>query len=573
MLRYLSVSNLAVVNRLQLEFRRGLNILSGETGSGKSIIIDAVGLILGEKASPDIIRTGENKAVVEGVFGIEANAPLIEILTKSGIDVDTEEVVIRREVQFSGRGRIFVNNQSATLSLLKQIQPHLIDIHGQGDQQSLLMPDAHMRHFDAFVDAEKLRQEIEKSYLELDEIVRDLDSLSKTEAEKLQVIDILKFQIAEIEAASLKFNEDTELLAERQLLVNAEKLVSLCLESYGLLYDYENSVFTQLGILQRRLSEASGVDPQFNSYLENIISAKYSLEDISFFLRDYIDRINISPERLRVLDDRLIEIEKLKRKYAGNIPEILAKLQCLKSESENLGLSEERKLLLVKKLTKLLEVYEDKAEILSRLRQVKAKKFERVALEEMKAVALESSRFSVRLNKITDNSLSHKISMYLGDRAGPEPFGNFGYECIEFYFSANKGEDLKPINAVASGGELSRLMLVLKNITSPTRFPRTLIFDEIDAGIGGGVAEAVGQRLRRLAESNQVLCVTHQAQIARYADSHFLVSKYLNAERMITTVNELANNERVDELARMIGGREITPVARKHARELLKLRA
>jgi DNA repair protein RecN (Recombination protein N) len=569
MLRYLNISNLAVVDRLQVEFRRGLNILSGETGSGKSIIMDAVGLLLGEKASADMIRTGESRAYVEGIFSLEGNSLLTDLLSDSGVVVEEDEVVIKREIQINGRNRIFVNNQSATLSLLRALQPHLVDIHGQGDQQSLLSPEAHLKLLDAFAGAEALREETEQAYEVLVELCQELEASRQTEAERLQLLDLLNYQINEIEQASLRVGEDAELESERRLLANAEKVVGLCAEAYGALYEDEHSILTQLAGVQRRLQDLASVDLRFAAQAESLTATKYAIEEIAYFLRDYIDDIDISPERLKLVEERLMEMDRLKRKYADNLQGILEKLGQMRLRREELQSGEVRAAALEREIHLAMSTYRQVSAELGQRRRKSVPVFERKALAEMAEVALANSRFSVCLGVPAGGSVG-RLARWEDETGESFPVGRYGRETVEFYFSANPGEDLRPLSAVASGGELSRLMLVLKTLTAPTRFPRTLIFDEIDSGIGGRVAEAVGQRLRRLAANNQVLCVTHQAQIARHADAHFLVTKEVSGERTTTQVEELSQSARVEELARMIGGAEITALARKHARELLK---
>ncbi|MFN7944471.1 MAG: DNA repair protein RecN [Blastocatellia bacterium] len=570
MLKYLNISNLAVVDQMQVEFRRGLNILSGETGSGKSIIIDAVGLLLGEKASPDLIRTGESRAFVEGIFSLESNTPLVDLLADSGIVAEDDEVVIKREILAAGRSRVFVNNQSATLSLLRLIQPHLVDIHGQGDQQSLLSAEAHLRLLDAFAGASELQAEAGRVYEAIQERVRELETSRQTESERLQLLDLLDYQIDEIERAGLRVNEDGELENERRVLANAEKLAGHCAEAYGLLYENEDSVLTQVAAVQRRLQDILNVDERFAGQVDTLASARYAIEEIAYYLRDYIDNIEVSPDRLKAVDERLIELDRLKRKYAEDLQGILEKVEALKLRRKELLSVEQNVAELQKLIAQELTCYRDVTGRLSRMRRRAKEKFEREVLREMSEVALGDSGFSVRLNDYERGVLADKLEKWGIRPDGDGGYSRYGQESVEFYFSANPGEELRPISAVASGGELSRLMLVLKTLTAPTRFPRTLIFDEIDSGIGGRVAEAVGLRLRRLAASNQVLCVTHQAQIARYADAHFVVNKEVRGARTTTRIGELTQTERVEELARMIGGAEITVLARKHARELLK---
>jgi len=572
MLKFLNIANLAVINRLQIEFRPGLNILSGETGSGKSIIIDALGLLLGERASQDMIRTGETRAYVEGLFGVEGNLPLQELLVTSGIEIEGDEIVIKREMAANGRGRIFVNNQSATLALLKAIQPHLIDIHGQGDQQSLLSADAHLDLLDAYAGADQWRRKTGLVYERLLKLAQALEASQRTESERLQMLDLIEYQILEIERARLSPHEDVEGEAERKILANAEKLATLCGEAYSLIYEDECSVLSQMGLAQRRLNELAEVDARFAATLEQFTAAKYTLEDTAFLVRDYAENINFSPTRLKELEDRLAEINRLKRKYGGAIEVVLGGLERLKARREELQQSEERERGLKSELRSMLEEYQGVAEQLGRLRRTSAQSFERIVVKELAEVALEHSRFSIHFREPVRGALAERLSAWLGEEGTKIALGRAGREEIEFYFSANAGEEVKPLSGVASGGELSRLMLVLKTVTAPTLFPRTLIFDEIDAGIGGRVSEAVGQRLTRLAETNQVLCVTHQAQIARHAQAHFQVTKEVDRERTATIVVELTEGGRIEELARMIGGREITTLARRHAKELLKAR-
>lgn len=571
MLKFLNISHLAVIDRLEIELRPGLNILSGETGSGKSIIVDALGLLLGERASPDLIRTGEARAFVEGIFGVEGNLPLQQLLSEGGIECEGEEIVIKRELTSGGRTRSLINHQAATLSLIKAIQPHLIDIHGQGDQQSLLLPEAHLALLDAYARGEERRLKVASAFERIAQLASALESVRQSESERLQALDLVNYQIAEIEASRLRPQEEVDLESERKLLANAEKLASLCGEAYGQLYEEEGSILAQLGGVARRLNELSEVDGRFAGQAEQAAAARYALEEVAFFLRSYADDIQVSPERLKEVEERLEELDRLKRKYGGSLERVIETGRQLAARREELDQSEERERRLRAELGAELESYRREAQELGRARRKASRLLEREATSELSEVALADSRFEVRFRETGRSQLGERLGE-LGQEAGGVALGRGGAEACEFYFSANAGEDPRPLSGVASGGELSRLMLVLKTITAPTLFPRTLIFDEIDAGIGGRVAEAVGQRLRRLGETNQVLCVTHQAQLARHADAHFLVTKEVARERTLTCVVELDQAGRVAELARMIGGAEITPLAKRHARELLKVR-
>ena len=543
--------------------------MSGETGSGKSILIDALGLLLGDRSSPDLIRTGESRAFIEGVFDIEGNTPLEELLSEAGVDAGEDDLLIRRELVTNGRGRIFINNQVANVGLLKSIQPHLIDIHGQGDQQSLLLPEVHLNLFDAFAGASKNRARVAQAYDNLQRIARELDELRRSESERLQTLDMVNFQISEIERANLVENEDVELEAERNLLVNAEKLAELSGSAYKRIYDDEDSILSSLAVAQKRINDLAAVDNRFAPYMEQMSAVKHILNDVAFFLGEYYGGIQASPERLRVVDDRLMELNRLRRKYGDSVAEALETLSRLIERREQLLNSDEHGQSLEAKLRQALNEYEGVSSSLSDLRRKATVKFESAVNAELKDVSLGSARFSVRLLETQKGQLAQKLQTLLAqvDKGGIRRAGN---EDAEFLFSANPGEELRPMNGVASGGELSRLMLALKTITAPSLFPKTLIFDEIDVGIGGKVADAVGMRLRRLAKTNQVLCVTHQLQIARYADAHFLVNKDVVNGRTLTKVAELDEQGRIDELARMIDGSEVTASARKHAKELIK---
>ncbi len=569
MLRLLNIVNFAVIDRLQVEFKQGLNVLSGETGSGKSILMDALGLLLGERSSPEFIRTGEDRAFIEGVFDMEGNTPLKELLSDAGVDVSEEEVLIRRELVANGRGRIFINNQVANIGLLKSIQPHLIDIHGQGAQQSLLLSEVHLNLFDAFAGASKNRARVLQAYDNLQRVTKELEQLRQSESERLQTLDTVNFQVSEIEHANLAENEDAELETEHNLLVNAERLAELSGDAYKRIYDDEKSILSVLAIVHKRLNDLASVDSRFSPYIEQLSTVKYILNDIAFFLGEYYGGIQASPERLRVVDDRLTELNRLKRKYGGSLAAVLETCANLIERKQQLLNSDEHSQLLELQLRRALDDYRKESSSLSNLRRSSTGKFENAVNKELKDVSLGNARFSVQLGEAQKGPLAQKLQLLLGqaNEAGLRRTGN---EDVAFLFSANPGEEVRPLNGVASGGELSRLMLILKTITSPSLFPKTLIFDEIDVGIGGKVADAVGMRLRRLAKTNQVLCVTHQLQIARYADAHFLVNKDVVNGRTLTKVSELDEQGRIEELARMIGGSEVTASARKHAKELIK---
>lgn len=569
MLKLLSIANLAVVSQTQIEFGNGLNILSGETGSGKSIILAALGLLLGERASQDMLRTGESKANVEGVFDIDGNTPLINLLAEAGIDVESCDLIIKREIVANGRGKVFVNNQSCTLNLLKAIQPHIIDVHGQGEQQSLLSTITQTQLLDAYAGCEGLRFEVAGIYEQIGALAKALEDSRKSESERLQLLDLISYQINEIEQINPLLGEDVELESERRLLVNAEKLSTLSSEITQALYDDDDAVVARMGLVSRRMDELAVIHPQFQTQAEQLANSKYLLEDIVFAVRDFSEQISFSPARLQIIDDRLASLDRLKRKYGGSLSEVREHLATLQGRREELQHGDLHEKSLVAKLNESIRFYNDKAEKLSRLRRNAAKDLEVKLKKDISAVALEKARFMIHFNSVASGTSSLHLMQRFNELFQDARLGRGGNEAAEFFFTANKGEEPRPLHAVASGGELSRLMLILKTNIAPTAYPRTLVFDEIDTGIGGRVAEAVGVRLRNLSRSNQVICVTHQAQIARYADVHLQVTKDVKGQRTITKVIMLESNARLVELARMIAGANITDVTLQHAKELL----
>lgn len=559
-----------MVDRLECEFRPGLNLLSGETGSGKSIIIDSLGLLQGARSSVDMIRSGSDRAVVEGLFDIEGNELLSQLLTDSGIEQIEDGLLIRREIGGGGRGRIMVNHQIATTTLLKAIQPHIIDLHGQGDQQSLISQEAQSNLLDSFAGALVQRRELAECYDSLVTTLELVESAGKSDAERLQTLDMLNFQIEELESAAIKPGEEEELELERRLLANAERLASLCHESYVALYDDETAILVRLSQAIKRVTDLVAIDNRFQPIQEQLTAAKLAIEDASFSLRDHLDGLIVSPERLQQVEDRLAEFDRLRRKHGCQVAALNERLAKLRQQRNDLLHHEEHQTRLREKLNQELERYQQLDEELTTRRQEGAVQLQYSVAQELGAVALGNARWEVGWKRPANPSLAERLDSVLG-YASPTPRRS-GRVQAEFLFSANPGEELRPLAAVASGGELSRLMLVLKTIIAPTLFPRTLIFDEIDTGIGGAVADAVGRRLHRLAVSNQVLCVTHQSLIARYADAHYLVRKEVVVGRTQTSLRELDMEGRIDELARMVGGVALSGSARDHARELLRNR-
>ena len=565
MLTLLNISNIALIDELNVEFDRGLNLLTGETGSGKSIIVDALGVLIGGRFTSDLLKAGRDRGFIEGLFSAGRNQELEQLLADAGIEADSSadtEIIIRRELAANGRNKIFINHQLATQSLLRDLRPFLVDIHGQGDQQTLFDAATHVELLDAFASVASLRDEVAACYKRWSSFRRELEAQGKEEAEKFQLIDILRFQIDELERARLVVGEDEQLEEERRRLNNVERLTTLCAEGFGLTYEDSDSAITRLRQTARRVEELAGYETKFRDYLEGLETSRALLEDLAFSLRDFADKLEFSPARLEEIEGRLAELSRLKRKYGGSTENALEHLARSQDRLRQIERSDEREAQLRSEMQAARAAYVERARKLHHERVRAAKKFERAVERDLAEVALENARFQTQITAPTDSELN-------ADDATAS-FAASGIDRVEFYFSANVGEAIRPLAKVASGGEASRLMLVLKTVAGATEFPRTIVFDEIDTGIGGRVSEAVGVKLKKLSETNQVFCVTHQPQIARFADSHLLVRKEAVGGRTEVSVDRLDRRGRIEEIARMLTGAEITETARRHAREMLK---
>ncbi|MDQ3712653.1 MAG: DNA repair protein RecN [Acidobacteriota bacterium] len=563
MLSLLKIKNIALIDELSLEFSHGLNLLTGETGSGKSIIVDSLGALTGERVSSDLIKEGESNAQIEGLFNLTPNANLHEIFYESGIDSgDSEEIdlIVRRELAASGRNRIFINNQLVTSNFLKKIGAFLVDIHGQGEQATLFNPSNHLEILDEYASLKNLRANLLEKYRKLAKTRREIENLREDEAQKLQLLDVLQFQVDEIKKVNLQTGEDDALNEEKRRLNNVEKLSALSEEAYLLLYDNEEATVSTLEKAARKITELAEYESSFQEYNEGLLTAQAVLEDLAISVRDFRNRLEFSPERLEEIENRLAEISRLKRKYGGAIETVLAHLQESEERLKNIETFEERKEELKKILARQREDYLISAREIHDKRAKAARRFEKEVETNLKAVALEKARFEVRIDALNAADLQSGNNKRLTAK---------GFDQIEFYFSANIGESVKPLAKVASGGEASRLMLILKTTAKAGDAEKSVVFDEIDVGIGGRVAEAVGLKLKELARTQQVLCVTHQAQIASLADQHFLVEKETVGRKTRISVRDLNEKEKVEEIARMLTGAQITDTARQHAKEML----
>jgi DNA repair protein RecN (Recombination protein N) len=539
MLRFLSIRNLAVIDRLELEFEPGLNVLTGETGAGKSILVGAVGLLVGGRASAELVRTGEDQAAIEAVFEGPGG----------------EELVVRRDISSqSGRSRAFMNGALVTSTALRDAAAQLVDLHGQHEHQVLLDPASHLDLLDAFAGLETEREKVEVAFARVQSLTAERERLALDIREKARREEYLQFQLTEIRRAAPKPGEDDELTTSRQVLTNAERLQRLCAEAYTGLYEGDAAALPALATVWKRVGELASIDPQFEPYLSARETVKAQLEDLAYFLRSYSAGFDASPARLQEVEDRLAVLERLKKKHGPRLQDVIDTEASLTRELGSLEQSGQRASELDGELEAARTAYLRLAEALSAKRQSAAKTFSERLVASLGDLAMTRTRCEVR---------------FAAPR-GQEGWTARGVDEAEFYISPNPGEDLRPLARIASGGELSRLMLALKTLASTDAPGKTLIFDEVDAGIGGTVADIVGARLRELAGECQVLCITHLPQIAAYGGTHYRIEKALKGGRTVTSVTRLAVREREDELARMIAGSEISASVRASAREMLK---
>lgn len=561
MLREIHIRNYAVVESLSLEFFPGLNVLSGETGSGKSILVDALGLTLGGRASPDVVRTGKERATVTAVFQSEPPTPWAGWIEEYGLGGSGEkDIILRREILAEGKSRLLVNDQPVTLAAVRNLAPYLVDLLGQNEHVALLEGEAQLELLDAFSGVSL--EEIAGLFRLRQDLEREMAALSQNEQERLRTLDLLQFQAEELRRAHLFPGEDAHLEDEKRMLANVEKLRAAASTAFTHLYEEEGSACSRLSLVTRALEDLCRYDASITSHLEPLDSARATLEDLAAALRDYLGKLEADPQRLDEIEDRLAQIDRLKRKYGKTIEEILTYGKQIEENLTQIEHADERRGELARELEKASAEYHRAAEALSSKRRAAAKALEKNVRQELAQLGMEKTRFEIR---------------FMLNGAG----GAKGIDEIEMLISPNPGEDLRPLARIASGGELSRLMLALKTAESPANGAekscrpatkqRTLVFDEVDAGIGGHVAECVGRRLKRLARSAQVLSVTHLPQIACFADHHYVVAKFERDGRTLAEVKYLADKqERAAELARMLSGSHITNAVLEHAAAMLK---
>jgi len=552
----LVVENYAVVERVRVRFHAGLNLLTGETGSGKSIVVDALGLVLGGRASADMVRSDTERARVAAIFEAPTEAGLLGLLERAGAPVEDGELLIEREVLSGGKSRAFLGNRPVTMALLREIAPFLGDIHGQHEQQQLFSTEAQLQSLDDFAGLERQREEVGSLFRCWKSLETELEELNRSEQEKLRMADLWSFQRKEIDAAALKPGEDAQLEQERVVLRNVAKLQENANAAYAALYEDQQSVSTQLRTALKKVEELARIDASLQHVVETIKTAAIGVDDASDAIRDYMDKLEADPKRLDEIESRLALIERLKRKYGSGLDDVLAFLEDVRTKMEAIETAGERRAKLVQDLAAASAAYVERAAALTNARKAAAEKLAKKVETELDSLALESAVFRIEIREAN--------------------WSENGADRVEFLISANAGEEPRALDKVASGGELSRIALALKTSLGHTRakgVQRTLVFDEIDTGIGGGVAEAVGRRLKKLSASSQVLCVTHLAQVAGFADHHYSVEKREVKGRTVAEIEELTDDARTREIGRMLSGQKVTPEALKHAEQLIRLGA
>jgi len=565
----LRLENYAVIDNAAVEFASGLNLLTGETGAGKSILIDALALLLGEKASSEIIRTAADRAVVSGVFESQDSAEdsIASVLERNGLDESEDgSLIVRREIAAGGKGRVFVNNQAATVAVLRQLAPHLAIIHAQNESILSFDAPARLELLDGFAGTQLAT--VTTAYAAWHEIRNRIHDLEQGEQDRLRLVDLWQFQKREIEESKPQAGEDQQRETEKRVLANAEKIYNAAMQAFDLLYEGDASTSASLRSAQKQIEELARYEPKFQEALAALETARISVEDVGATVRDYAGGIHASPEHLAEVEDRLALLDRLKRKYGPTLEDVIS-----------FGVDVARK----------LSEIENKDEILRDLRAELAK----AATEYLHTARTQSKKrqdAARKLEKLVEaeiNDLAMKSTFRI-DVATSEEEGNWsptGFDQVIYRIATNPGEPMRQLEHIASGGELSRVMLALKVSVEEgvTRAPspakakstraaaqRTMVFDEIDTGIGGRAAEAVGKKLKSLSRSNQVLCVTHLPQIATFADHHYVIEKKERSGRTRTTIRPVSGQERTEEVARMLSGAKLTDTSRKHAEQMIK---
>lgn len=563
MLKSFEVKDYALIEYISVEFGNGLNIITGETGAGKSILIDAMSLLLGERASTEVVRKGAQKSFVEGIFNVKGNKKVKSLLEENDVDFN-DELIIRREISLKGSNRCFINDTPVNLNLVKDVGNLLVDLHGQHEHQSLLHTETHIDYLDEFGDYQDLINQYRAVYTELLAKENELKTLREKESSIKEKKDFYSFQIKEIDAVSPQEDEEEKLIEELKILENSEKLAEMTSEIYQLLYDSDNSIQTSLSKVKLLLYKLNEIDKSFIEVLNESESALAQVADISGFIRNYNSKINFDPEEAEGKRERLGAINLLKKKYGGSVKSILEYRIKIGEEfelAENFsGKIEE----LSKSIFKLRKNAGTLAKSLSKKREQAAKLVKKGIEETLKELGIQKPQFKT---EIINNQAEKDNGVFLDGEYFKAT--SKGIDEVEFFISTNPGEDLKPLAKVASGGEVSRIMLALKSTLAKNDKLPLLIFDEIDVGVSGRIAQKVGKALKNLSEFHQVISITHLPQIACYADHHFSIEKITQNERVVSSIKKLPESARITEIARLLSGEKITEASLKSARELI----
>jgi len=565
MLNSLLIKDYALIENIEVQFGKGLNIITGETGAGKSILIDAMGLLLGDRASTDVVRKGSEKSVVEGIFDISGNKKVLNLLNENEIEAGSE-LIVRREVSLKGTNRCFLNDTPVNLNLIRDIGNLLVDLHGQHEHQSLLRTETHIEMLDDFANLDSLLNDYKKCYSGLTHLQKELKDLSQKESILKEKRELYLFQIKEIDSVSPQPDEEEKLLGDLKIMENSEKLLSLTNEVYESLYENKDSIQDKLDDIKNKISALSKIDKQFDEKLSECTSALSLLNEISSFMRSYKDRIDVDPGRLEEIRDRLGALNLLKKKFGGSINAVIEHRNKIGQEfelAENFSRTisvMENQITLMRKETGLF------AKKLSLERKSAAKKVKKEIEDNLKYLGITDSVFQVKI----ENEKSDSDNFIIVDDKNYR-FDANGYDDIEFFISTNAGEDPKPLVKVASGGEVSRIMLALKSILAKSDKLPVLIFDEIDTGVSGRIAQKVGHALKSLAGFHQVIAITHLPQIAGLSDNHFAVEKKKIGDRVVSSIRALNVEEKVNEVAKLMSGEIVTEAALHGAKELMGL--
>jgi DNA repair protein RecN (Recombination protein N) len=542
MIRYLSIHRLAVIDRLELEFGPGLSVLTGETGAGKSILVEAVGLLLGGRAAADLVRAGEDTAVVQAIVDLP----------------DGTERIVKREVSAQGRSRAFLDGELVTTAALRDSLGDLIDLHGQHEHQALLQAATQLALLDRFAELEGHRSDLAALHRQLLDARAEARALDAGARDRAARLDLLEFQRHEIDKVAPLAGEDETLTAERRIVANADRINRLAAESYAALYDDDQAVLARLGYVWKRVAELATLDPSLQPFADMRDSVRAPLDDLARTLRDYTASLDASPDRLQAIEDRLAAIERLKRRYGPTLDEVIARRRAVDMELAALDTSGERLAEATARGDALAADYLARAQALSSSRRAAADHFARALAGELAELAMGGTRCSLQIDSADGREADWASS---------------GIDRVALCLSPNVGEELRPLARIASGGELSRVMLAIKTLATTDVPGKTLIFDEVDAGVGGRVADAVGERLSALGRRGQVLCITHLPQVAAYGTTHYRVSKLVENGRTVTRVDRLKDQDRIEEIARMMGGREVSASVRAGAQDMIASRA